>query len=234
MDSFSYFCKQHEKENMKRKITIIIICMVYALCQAQTFTQQPIPDNVFTRMQGKSFGKGCTTKRSDLRYLRISHWDFNGKEQVGEMVCNKKIAEALLDIFRELYKARYPIERMVLIDNYDADDERSMTDNNTSCFNFRFMTGSRTRVSKHGLGLAIDINPLYNPYVSSKGKVSPANGKAYAKNRKWVKGKNPLTHSPLVFIHHGDICHRLFTKYHFSWGGAWKHTKDYQHFEYTR
>lgn len=188
---------------------------------AQYFTAQPIPDNVFHRMKGLSFSKDCTIKRSELRYLLILHRNTEGKTQVGEMVCNKRIASRLLNIFRELYKADYRIGRMVLIDNYGANDERSMAANNTTCFNFRFMTGSHKRVSKHGMGMAVDINPLYNPYVKGN-RVQPAEGRKYIKNRAAV---------PMA-IQHGDLCHSLFIKYGFRWGGAWRTLKDYQHFEF--
>ena len=187
----------------------------------QYFTAQPIPDHVFHRMKGRSFSKDCTMKRSELRYLLVLHRNAAGTTQVGEMVCNKRIASRLLTIFRELYEADYRIGRMVLIDDYDADDERSMAANNTTCFNFRFMTGSRTRVSKHGMGMAIDINPLYNPYVKGN-RVQPAEGRKYIKNRATV---------PMA-IQRGDLCHSLFTKHGFRWGGAWRTLKDYQHFEF--
>ena len=88
--------------------------------------------------------------------------------QCGEMVVNAAIADKVLGIFRQLYEAGYRIERMALIDNYGANDETAMRANNSSSFNFRFMTGSTTKISKHGLGLAIDINTLYNPYVKRK------------------------------------------------------------------
>lgn len=180
--------------------------------EARYFYSAEIPDEVFQRMQGKSFPKTCTVKRSDLRYLRVLHYNRNGETQVGEMVCNKAVSADLIDIFRRLYDARYPIERMVLIDEYGADDERSMEANNTSCFNFRLMTGSTTRVSKHGLGMAVDLNPLYNPYVKGK-TVKP----------KGAKLPPEITRSSLPY--------RLFTKHGFKWGGAWKSLKDYQHFE---
>ncbi|MBQ0074308.1 MAG: M15 family metallopeptidase [Prevotella sp.] len=226
---------------MKKIAIILFLCLAATVSWAQKagtvlpsgashkgfFTQQEIPDDVFRRMQGKSFAKGCTTKRSDLRYLRLLHCNMNGDTQVGEMVCHRTIAAALIDIFRALYESGYRIERMVLIDDYDADDERSMSANNTSCFNFRFMTGSRTRVSLHGRGLAVDINPRYNPYINKKGKVSPINGKAYAYNRT----SSTLGNVKDVIIRRGDICHRLFLKHGFVWGGAWKSLKDYQHFE---
>lgn len=180
------------------------------------FVAETVSDAVFERMKGKSFASNCTMKRADLRYLKVLHRNMEGKAQCGELVCNKAIASDLLDIFKKLYEANYVIERMVLVDEYDANDEKSMTANNTSCFNFRFVTGTKT-VSKHGKGMAVDINPLYNPCYNTKtGKIEPAAGKPYA--------KRPL-------INHKDLCYRLFIQHGFRWGGNWKTKKDYQHFE---
>lgn len=188
------------------------------------FTQQPISDNLFKRIYGKSFKHNCTVSRSSLRYLRLLHYNSDGNIMVGEMICNKDIADDLLSIFRKLFDAHYPIERIQLIDDYDADDIKSMNHNNTSCFNFRAISGSK-KLSNHSLGRAIDINPLYNPYVkrSSNGKVivNPESGSQYADRSKKFKYK----------IDHNDLAYRLFTQYGFRWGGNWRTLKDYQHFE---
>ncbi len=189
------------------------------------FCATTIPDDVFARMKGKSFGKNCTTQRTTLRYIKVLHRNKEGRTQRGELVCNKSIANDLVDIFQKLYEANYTIERMVLVDEYDAVDERTMADNNTSCFNFRFVSGTR-RVSKHGLGMAIDINPLYNPcYDTRNGKTEPANGKPYATNRTTKKTSYPM------IIDRQDLCYKLFIQHGFRWGGAWRTKKDYQHFE---
>jgi hypothetical protein len=198
-------------------VPLLILCN--SLYAQGTFTVDTLTDEVFLRMQGKSFPAGCTVKRADLRYLTIQHYDFQGQAHTGELVCNRLIANDLVDIFRELYKAHYPIERMRLIDDYDADDERSMRDNNTSCFCFRVISGSQ-KLSNHALGLAIDINPLYNPYQRGN-KVQPSNALKYC-NRKC---KFPYK------ITRGDLCYRLFKAHGFRWGGDWKSPKDYQHFE---
>ena len=202
---------------------VLSIGTIHAQQETDGFSQQEIPDAVFHRMQGKSFKSECTTPRSDLRYLQVLHCNVEGETLTGELVCHKSIADDLLDIFRKLYEARYPIERMVLVDEYDADDEASMADNNTSAFNFRRVAGGRT-LSLHSQGLAIDINPCYNPYVRwRKGKrlVSPVNGAAYADR----------TESFPYKIVKGDLCYRLFKEHGFTWGGDWKNSKDYQHFE---
>lgn len=189
------------------------------------FKAYPINDAIFARMQGKSFKQNCTMPRASLRYLRMLHRNTEGKTQLGEIVCNQSIANDLLDIFRKLYEAGYKIERITLIDDYNADDETSMRANNTSCFNFRVVSGT-TKLSKHSQGLAIDINPLYNPYIHlNNGKVEPATGKPYAYNRANLRNvKVPI-------IDTKDLCYRLFIQHGFRWGGAWKTVKDYQHFE---
>lgn len=188
------------------------------------FSINAIPDSIFALMRGRSYKSDCTIARSSLRYILCLHRDDGGRAIVGEMVVNKAIADDVLHIFRELFEGGYPIERMRLIDYWDADDERAMTANNSSSFNFRFISHTK-KVSKHGMGMAIDINPLYNPYTKTLRNgtiiVEPAAGKAYLDRRRQFRYK----------ITRGDLCHRLFRKYGFRWGGDWKTMKDYQHFE---
>lgn len=188
------------------------------------FCQTPISDAVLKRMRDKSLPQSATVSPGQLRYLTCLHINAQGRTFLGEIVVNKQIATDILQIFRQLYEAAYPIERMVLIDNYGADDDASMRANNTSGFNYRFVAGTST-VSKHGQGLAIDINPFYNPYVKQRkdGKliVRPANASAYTNRSKKSR----------YMIQKGDLCYRLFTARGFVWGGAWRSCKDYQHFE---
>ncbi len=191
------------------------------------FVSSRISDAELARMKGKSYPEGCPVPLSDLRYLRLSHWNAEGKTVTGELVCHKDIARDLLDIFRELWKMGYRIERMRLIDEYGAKDEASMEANNTSSFNFRYVTGTKV-ISKHGYGKAIDINPLYNPCVSTrKGvkRIEPASGKKYAYNRSEAKDERYQRYKlPRKVIN-------LFKAHGFKWGGDWKTVKDYQHFE---
>lgn len=187
------------------------------------FQNHAIPDTIFALMQGKSYKDDCTVPRSDLRYLLLLHRDLEGRAVVGEMVVNKQIAADVLSIMEQLFIESYPIEKVRLIDYFDADDEKSMSANNTSCFNWREISGS-SNFSKHATGMAIDINPLYNPYYkSSKGKetIQPAAGKPYLNRQAQFPYK----------ITKGDLCHKLFTAHGFKWGGSWTSLKDYQHFE---
>lgn len=187
------------------------------------FVAAKIPDSVFRRMEGRTYRRGCTIPRAELRYLRLLHRDAGGRILLGEMVAHQSVAAEMVDIFRQLYEAGYPIERMRLADVYGGDDGRSMAANNTSCFNFRRVEGS-ARLSAHSRGMAVDINPLYNPCVrvrNGKTTVQPAGGARYADRN---------VASPYRLLR-GDACHRLFTAHGYQWGGAWRSLKDYQHFE---
>jgi hypothetical protein len=187
------------------------------------FFFEPLSDSVKTRIYGLSYKTDCTVPYEDLRYLNVLYCDFNGETQIGELICNKSIAQDLVEIFYELYQANYPIEKIKLIDEYQADDDLSCLDNNTSCFNYRTVSGS-TKLSKHALGRAIDINPFYNPYVTYPGgieKISPIESTAYADRNADFIAK----------IDESDLCYQLFIAHGFTWGGSWNTLKDYQHFQ---
>lgn len=183
------------------------------------FEIMEIDDALFSRIKGKSYKDDCAVPLSSLRYLLVAHYDGDGNVRQGELICNAEIAEDLLDIFSNLYVARYSIGSMRLVDDFDADDIKSMQANNTSCFNFRTVAGT-AKLSKHSRGLAIDINPLYNPYVKGA-TVSPAEGAPYADRRADFPYR----------IDESDLCYQEFAKHGFKWGGHWKTMKDYQHFE---
>lgn len=187
------------------------------------FSVSPITEELRKTMEGCSFKAKQYVDWDRLRYLRVLHCDEDGNAIVGEMVCNVIIAEDLMEIFKVLYQAAYPIEKMLLVENYGGDDEASMRDNNTSCFNQRANTSGGT-VSKHSYGLAVDINPKYNPYHKVRdGKtiIRPEGSEYYINRSEQFPYK----------IEKDDLCYRLFRQHGFYWGGNWLSGKDYQHFE---
>lgn len=191
--------------------------------KADGFSVTTIDDTTFTRMKGKTYKNNCTVPLSELRHVKVLYKNKAKQTLKGEIVCNKHIADDVAEIFYELYKANYPIERIRLMDDYNADDETAMRDNNTSSFNFRFISHS-TKVSKHGLGLAVDLNTLYNPFVltvDGKLHVEPETALKYVDRSKNFDYK----------IDENDLAYKLFIQHGFEWGGHWKTRKDYQHFE---
>lgn len=189
----------------------------------ENFYYEKIPDSVKARIVGKSYGANCDVPFEELRYVSVLYVGFDGEIHKGELIVNRAIAADTVDIFKELYEKKYPIERMVLVDEYDADDNTSMAADNTSAFNYRNVDGTN-HLSLHSYGLAIDINPRYNPYVRGSGDnmiITPLNGIEYA--------DRSLDCS--YYIKKDDICYQAFIKRGFTWGGEWKNSKDYQHFQ---
>ena len=176
------------------------------------FTYETISPKIEKRITGKSYRKNKNVKLSDLRYVQVLHYGFDGKVKHGELIVNKKIAKKTVKVFYELYQKKYRIQRMRLIDDYNANDNKSMSANNTSAFNYRVISGTK-KLSNHSYGLAIDINPRINPWVKGN-KVSPSNGKVY-KQRKTSKCKGKYKR---YMIHKNDTAYKIFKKYGFSWG----------------
>ena len=188
------------------------------------FAAEPIPDNVWARMQDKTYKENPHIGRDDLRHIRALHWDYDSQIHVGEMICNQLIADRVANILRQLYDAQYPIQLMVLPDEFDADDEMQMRANNSSCFCYRAIAGT-TKLSKHARGLAVDINTLYNPYYKDR-----EDGTRYVQPATAVEYCDRTLTFPYK-IDHDDLCFKLFTEAGFEWGGDWTSCKDFQHFE---
>lgn len=191
-----------------------------------SFYYEPLSEEIIDKITGVSYVENDNISLEDLCYVHILHYDFEDEVVEGELICNKTIALDLLEIFYELYLAEYRIEKVRLIDEYNGDDTASMEDNNTSCFNYRVVDGS-TKLSKHAYGLAIDINPFFNPYV-----VFQSDGSTYIS----PEGSEQYTDRSADFpykIDENDLCYKLFKEHGFTWGGDWNSCKDYQHFQKT-
>ncbi len=193
------------------------------------FFYEPVPQVIREKMKGVSYPLDIDESRisyNELRYLNILYVDFDGNTQIGELVCNELIAKDLVEIFYELYRADYRLERVRLIDEYNADDVLSMSDNNTSSFCYRVIDGT-DRLSNHAYGMAIDINPFYNPYIVFKSGqedyISPPGSEIYADRSE--ENPNPYR------IDKNDLAYKLFKEHGFRWGGDWNSSKDYQHFD---
>jgi len=184
---------------------------------------EDISDEIFDRMWKKSYKEDCTVPREDLRYIRCLHRTEEGVIKVGELVMNSMVADSVCDIFRQLYEQFYPIESMLLVDDFDADDDLSIMHNNTSAFNYRTVDDTDI-ISDHAYGLAVDINPYYNVYyIPSENYIFPPDGWDYLDREADFPYK----------LTEGDLCFNLFLEAGFSWGGWFANNVDYQHFYYT-
>lgn len=189
----------------------------------EAYEYHPIPGHIVANMMGRSYKEGCPIPITDLVYLRVTHYNMEGNVSLGELVVHQKIARAVMEVFEDIFAQEFPIERMQLIDVYEANDDLSMENNNSCAFNFRDIVNKPGFISKHGLGLAIDINPLWNPYVKGNSILPPL---AY----EYV---DRTLDRPGIIQPDGVVV-KAFEKRGFTWGGNWMPIKgyvDFQHFE---
>jgi hypothetical protein len=182
-------------------------------------TIAPIDSQTRAAMRASgSWQPDCPVRIGDLRLVTLSYWGFDDVAHTGHLIVHRSVAADVVRAMRLLYRARFPIRRMELVDAYDADDDRSMAADNTSAFNARKVEGSDTW-SEHAYGLAIDIDPRENPMIAD-GEIFPPAGAAFRDRTLEKPG----------MIHRHDAVFEAFAAIGWEWGGDWHSLKDYQHF----
>ena len=181
-------------------------------------TVSPIGPELRQTMTGRSWRPGCPVGFAGLRLVTARHWGFDGRVRTGRLVVHRTAARPLVRVLRRLYERRFPIRRMRLVDAYGASDFRSIEADNTSAFNCRRVEGT-SRWSLHAFGLAIDVNPIENPYVAG-GRTSHRASVPYVDRSRRRLG----------MAYEGGVLVRAFDAIGWGWGGRWTSVKDYQHF----
>ena len=180
-------------------------------------TVQAVPDDVAAR---STWSPACPVTLDQLRYVTVTFWGFDGDHHRGELLVHADAAAPLVEVFRALDAARYPIEEMRVVAAPELDLAPTGDGNNTTSFVCRPARGATTW-SEHAYGRAIDLNPLINPYITKSGDLQPKTAAAYLDRSRTDPG----------MLHAGDPAVRVFTDRGWTWGGGWHDPIDYQHFE---
>jgi D-alanyl-D-alanine carboxypeptidase len=189
----------------------------------------PLPPTVRTEIQQEGFWhRGCPVGLSDLRLLTVSYRGFDGRPHSGQLIVNRAAAEPLSRVFHTLYRLRFPIRHMALADMYGPKRERPRDGDVTGSFDCRQAVpspctgGSGTGSwSMHAYGLAVDLNPVENPYVGC-GRSRDPSARPYFDRSRHRRG----------MVTPRDV--QAFGSIGWGWGGAWSgNTKDYMHFSST-
>ena len=201
-------------------VRIALLSSLLVALNAAEFRVGPVAAPLIEKMRKTTWRTGCPVPLDDLRQVTVTYLDFQKKRATGVLIVHKEVAPEVRDIFRDLFRRGFLIERITPIEDFNGDDDASMAANNTSAFNCRDITGQPGRFSNHSWGRAIDINPLINPYVKGD-KVYPPEGRKYLNREVEAPG----------LINSGSYVVKRFLKAGWKWGGDWTNLKDYQHFE---
>jgi hypothetical protein len=211
---------------------LLVIISCYASCATafKSSISDINPGMIKEMLSCSSYSEGCLVPPVRLRKVNFSYYDFDMNiNDSGTIIVMDAVAEHVEQIFKELYQIKFPIHKAVAIEAYGGDDVLSLEDNNSSSFNCRQITGSSSIISIHSYGLAIDINPIQNPYVDVEGNheqqglvVLPKEGRKYLNRTKIRAGM-------------AEQVEHIFKKHGFTiWGGNWNTPIDWQHFQPSR
>jgi hypothetical protein len=190
---------------------------------------EPLPQPVQAQLRSAGvWHRACPVAMSDLRLLTVSHRDFRGRTQTGQLVVNRAAAAPLARVFRQLYRLHFPVRHLQLDDAYGPRRDRPRDGDVSGSFECRQAvpspcTGGRGTGtwSMHAFGLAVDINPVENPYV----------GCGQSRDRAAQRFRDRSIHR------RGMVTRRVIAAFRsigWGWGGAWSgNTKDYMHFSST-
>ncbi|WP_341749915.1 M15 family metallopeptidase [Candidatus Tisiphia endosymbiont of Sialis lutaria] len=216
---------------MYKLILLYIFFINISQVNAADFTIEPLSESSKQEMiKKKVWHDGCPVALNRLRVIKFPYYDFNSViHHDGKLVVLDAVSENVVVILKRIYDLKYPIAKARTVEDYDGDDDKSMADNNSSSFSCREITGGGLP-SVHSYGLAIDINPIQNPYLSIPSDISqagavtvkPAEGSSYLNRTNIRPGMS-------------EVIIDLFAENGFSvWGGKWNTPIDWQHFQTSR
>jgi D-alanyl-D-alanine carboxypeptidase len=179
---------------------------------------QRVPREVAAR---STWSPRCPVALTELRYVTVSFRGFDGLAHTGELMVHRDVAHDVVGVFRRLFAAAYPIERMRITTVAERDAPPTGDGNTTGVFNCRPAAGS-AHWSEHAYGRAIDVDPFQNPYVRGR-LVLPELALAYRDRDRVLPG---------VITPDGPVV-AAFRDVGWIWGGSWRTPKDYMHFSPT-
>ncbi len=163
-----------------------------------------------TRAPGEIIDKLCL--------VEVHYRAFDGFLHQGQLVVHKDVEGDIADVFRLIERTEFPLLQVVPIVKFDWSDDLSMTNNNTSAFNYRVVQGT-DRLSNHAYGRAVDINPYLNPVIDEDGRIDPPGASYIPERVGTLKESHPVVQE---FLIRG-----------WRWGGHFRPKKDYHHFDKT-
>ena len=201
-------------------ILLPLVVSIVTQTQAPSQIQALTPDEK-AAMLDVTWRPGCPVSLEELRRVQIPYNALDGQSLTGDLIVHQDVATEVMTIFTDLHKLGFVIEKISPALTQHGKDDALMRSNITSAFNCRRITGGKG-FSRHSYGKAIDINPLWNPYIKGK-KVLPKEAPTFARPPRDVTRPG--------LIHRDSAVIKVFRKYGWHWGGYWKRVKDFQHFE---
>ena len=207
--------------------TPIFVLIVLCSCNSNQRREKPlntrkevknevIVDCRYTLKEAISGSGAPQSVLDQLELINVRYYSTDGKVHQGQILTNKKMVDKIKTIFQFILTNKFPVAHAIPVVKYNWNDDRSMQDNNTYSFCYRDIS-----FSKHAHGMAIDINPYFNP----------VRWKARHENRQNKPvGAHYDPQIPGTFYKNNPVVRR-FKNLGFRWGHTFTAKYDDHHFE---
>lgn len=237
MDPSEFFIRDTNNGRSHRLFLVGILLLMFSSClqrsqhsqkslqtdsNATVALQQPVPvavipepiiDACYTFEEAIADSSAPESIIRQLELFEVDYLSTDGKIHRGQILTNKKIANDLKELFQLMLEQEFVIERVIPVVKSGWNDSLSMADNNSYSFCYRNISYSR-----HARGMAIDINPRFNPV-------------------RWKRGERPNQPEGAVSdttvngtFYPGHPMVEAFTKRGFIWGHRFPKFCDDHHF----
>jgi len=201
------------------KYVLTLVLFVLIIHGEELNNSEIIVDSSYSLEECLNGSKAPDEVKNAIVLLDVMYYSDDGKLHQGQLLVHKDVVGDVSDIFAMMLERQFVVHKVIPIHVYDWSDDKSMEDNNTSAFNYRFIAGTN-RLSNHSFGRAVDINPKWNPVVHKNGRLSPANGRYDVKAEGTFYENHPIV--------------KEFKKRGWRWGGNFTKYADNHHFDYPK
>ncbi len=178
-------------------------------------TVADVPPEVAAR---STWQPACPVELAELRYLTVAFHGFDERLHTGELLVHADVADDVVEVFRRLHDARFPLEEVRVIAPHELDLAPTGDGNTTTSFVCRPVRQGSSW-SEHAYGRALDVNPFHNPYRRGE-VVLPELASAYL---------DRADERPGMVVRGGPVT-EAFAAIGWSWGGDWESVTDSMHF----
>lgn len=199
-------------KSISNTIAKLILCLF--ILSVNMHAEEVIIDSQMSFQEAIKGTKAPKEIVDNLVLIDVKYYSTDNKLHQGQLLIAKSVREDVEAIFQIILAEKFPVEKCIPIVKYNWSDNASMEDNNSSSFCYRKVAGSKN-LSRHAMGMAVDINPRFNPVVHTN-RLSPKNGKYDTKRPGTITANSSIT--------------KEFIKRGWKWGGTFRKYKDYHHF----
>lgn len=154
--------KARYSQAQARAWALVFGFLSFSVLAAPRFEMTPVPPSLQNDLTTTSLWKpSCPVALSDLRLLKITHYNFDGASVMGEIILHAAVAAPALELFKKLYALHFPFNQISTL--VDQKGDVVVAQRKNVSYGFFCAKDSNGAFPAAAYGKVITINPVENP-----------------------------------------------------------------------